>query len=77
VHPEVDALAPIADRLGQRYAGTIPSDVIRTVLDETFQELESTARITAYLLLLAERCASRRLADMAGDAGVDPEDVRA
>jgi hypothetical protein len=56
-----EALAPAVDRLVQLFAGVVPVEVVRTVLEDAFQDLRAAARITTYVPLLAERLADQRL----------------
>ena len=57
-------LNALTTRLLARYGHVLPESVIKRVIEESFASLQSGARISAYLPVLAERAASKRLVDL-------------
>jgi hypothetical protein len=58
-------LAPAVARLRARYGHAVPDETIRLVLRTSHDRLRAQARVTTYLLVLAERAASTQLAALA------------
>lgn len=61
--PDSDLLAPAAARLTTRFGQRIEAETIHRVLHETYRTLLTTATVTTFLPLLAERSAATRLAN--------------
>lgn len=58
------ALAHVADRLAQRFAGTVSRQTVERCLFEAYLSLQAGAKIASHLLPLAEHEAADRLAEL-------------
>jgi len=55
----------VAARLAARFHGPVSADTLRRLVIDSYQQLHSTSRIGAYLVVLAERFATERLTALA------------
>ena len=60
-----DVLAPAVARLRARYGHAVPDETIHLVLRQSHERLRAQATVTTYLVVLAERAASVRIAALA------------
>lgn len=60
-----EVLAPAFARLRARHGRSVPEETIRLVLAECHEHLRAEATVTTYLVVLAERAASTRIAELA------------
>jgi len=53
-------VAHLSDRLVRDYAGLVPDEVVRTIVNETYRAYAS-ARVTQFLPVLVDRAVRQRL----------------
>jgi arsenate reductase len=66
-----DALEPAVLRLHARFAG-IEVEVVRRVLEDSYDRLLARATVTSFLVILAERTAAARLRGLLSEPGTGP-----
>jgi hypothetical protein len=70
-----DPLAPAAARLTDRYGQILDAETIRQVLPQAYEALLTSATVTTFLPILAERSAAARLAHSSDRCSTPPHPI--